>query len=164
MTILNSGGTFNKRYNPINGEVEVAFDNLAVEAILSNFVEPINMAGVIYKDSLDMTKDDRAMLANIILQSTDKKFVIVHGTDTMDLTAMLLDGVNDDRVIVITGSMIPFSIDTLEATTNLSLAIGYARACEKKGVYICMNGLILPFNEIVKNKQLGVFERVQSKV
>ena len=54
MTILNTGGTFNKRYNPINGLVEVPYDNLAVEMIMRNFSEPVNLAGVIYKDSLDM--------------------------------------------------------------------------------------------------------------
>ena len=36
MLILNTGGTFNKRYNPISGELEVAYDNLAVESVLKS--------------------------------------------------------------------------------------------------------------------------------
>ncbi|MDQ7068099.1 MAG: hypothetical protein Q9M40_09070 [Sulfurimonas sp.] len=36
MLILNSGGTFNKRYNKINGELEIPFDNHAIESILTS--------------------------------------------------------------------------------------------------------------------------------
>lgn len=161
MLILNSGGTFNKRYNEITGELEVPYDNAAIERILYSVHEMLDIAGVIYKDSLDMDSDDRRMLADIIRESTDDTFVIVHGTDTMELSAEFLDEVFEDKKIILTGAMKPFEIDNIEASLNLGMAIGYAKAIEKNGVYICMDGLIEPWNNITKNKQLGKFEVVR---
>ena len=161
MLILNSGGTFNKRYNELNGELEVPYDNAAVERILYSVKDMYSLAGVVYKDSLNMDGNDRRMLADIIHESTDDTFVIVHGTDTMDLTAEFLAEVFEDRKIILTGAMKPFEIDNIEATLNLGMAIGYAKAVEKNGVYICMSGLIEPWNTMVKNKKLGKFEVVR---
>jgi len=87
MLILNSGGTFNKRYNEYTGELEVPYDNYAIEMIMDSISLKDQLAGVVYKDSLGMTSDDRKMLANIIMESSEKKFLIIHGTDTMDKTA-----------------------------------------------------------------------------
>jgi len=158
MLILNTGGTFNKRYNPLTGELEVPVDNYVVERILESFTKQPALAGVVYKDSLEMDLNDRKMITDIIFHSTEKKFVIIHGTDTIDVTAEFLDSVFDDRVIVLTGAMQPFTVDEVEASLNLGLAIGYAKGCEKNGVYICMNGLIKPWDKIKKNKMLGRFE------
>ena len=161
MLILNSGGTFNKRYNEISGELEVPYDNAAIERILYTAKESYNLAGVVYKDSLEMDSNDRRMLADIIRESTEDTFVIVHGTDTMDLTAEFLDEVFDDRKIIITGAMKPFEIDSIEASLNLGMAIGYAKALKEKGVYICMSGLVEPWKDIVKNRNIGKFEVVR---
>ena len=161
MLILNSGGTFNKRYNKISGELEVPYDNAAIERILLSTGKGYNLAGVVYKDSLEMDSNDRRMLADIIRESTENTFVIVHGTDTMELTAEFLDEVFDDRKIIMTGSMQPFEIDNVEASLNLGIAIGFAKAVQVNGVYICMNGLIEPWKKITKNKNIGKFEIVR---
>ncbi len=158
MLILNSGGTFNKRYNMLTGELEVPVDNYAVERILESFVEKLPLAGVVYKDSLEMDMNDRKMIADIIFHSSEREFVIVHGTDTMEITAEFLAEIFEDRVIVLTGAMKPFEIDHVESSLNLGLAVGFAQGCEKNGVYICMNGYIKPWDQIHKNKNLGRFE------
>ena len=158
MLILNSGGTFNKRYNMLTGELEVPVDNYVVERILESFVDKPALAGVVYKDSLEMDMSDRKMIADIIFHSSEREFVIVHGTDTMDLTAEFLAEIFEDRVIVLTGAMKPFEIDQVESSLNLGLAIGFVRSCERNGVYICMNGYIEPWNNIRKNRNLGRFE------
>jgi len=161
MLILNSGGTFNKRYNPLNGELEVPFDNEAIERILQSVNSEYDLAGVMYKDSLDMTLDDRKILASIIMESSDDTFIIVHGTDTMDITAEFLSEIFEDRKIILVGAMKPFEIDNVEATLNLGMAIGYAKAVSEHGVYICMNGFVEPWQILKKNKQLGKFEVVK---
>ncbi len=161
MLILNSGGTFNKRYNKISGELDVPFDNEAIEKILLYVDSEYSLAGVVYKDSLEMDVDDRKMLASIIMESTDDTFIIVHGTDTISMTAEFLDEVFDDRKIILTGSMKPFEIDNIEATLNLGMALGYANSVIENGVYICMSGFIKPWNELEKNRQLGKFEIVE---
>ncbi len=158
MLVLNSGGTFNKRYNPLSGELEVPMDNFALERITKSFAQTPAIAGVVYKDSLEMDLNDRKMITDIIFHSDEKRFVIVHGTDTIDLTAEFLDSVFDDRVIVLTGAMRPFEIDSVEASVNLGMAMGFASGCERNGVYICMSGYVEVWNKIKKNRSIGKFE------
>jgi len=161
MLILNSGGTFNKRYNELTGEMEVPYDNDAIDEIMAHIKHSFMLAGVVYKDSLDMDIQDRKMLASIISESDEAEFVIVHGTDTIDVTAEFLDAIFDDRVIVLTGAMKPYSIEKSEASFNLGMAIGFSQAQEIAGVYICMNGHIRPWNELKKNIKIGKFEIVR---
>ncbi|WP_297486026.1 asparaginase domain-containing protein [Sulfurimonas sp.] len=161
MLILNSGGTFNKRYNQLTGELEVPYDNYAIEKILESVYAKYDLAGVVYKDSLDMSVDDRKMIANIILESSETNFLVVHGTDTMHLSAEFLDEVFDDRIIVLTGAMKPFEIDNIEATLNLGIAMGFLKSATKFGVYICMNGYIEKWDKIEKNRDIGKFEIVR---
>ena len=143
-----------------NGELEVPYDSLAVEEILSSVELKYDMAGVIFKDSLDMDINDRKMLASIIMESKDTSFIIIHGTDTISETAEFLDEIFDDRVIILTGAMRPFEIDKVEASFNLGMAMGFVNCNDNSGVYISMNGYVKKWNEIKKNKTLGKFELV----
>ncbi|MEA1955843.1 MAG: asparaginase domain-containing protein [Campylobacterota bacterium] len=161
MLILNSGGTFNKRYNKKNGEVEVPYDSLALEEILKNVDSDYDMAGVIFKDSLEFDINDRKMLASIIMESKDDKFIIIHGTDTIKETAEFLDEVFDDRKIVLTGAMKPFEIDKIESSLNLGISIGFLNSCEVNGVYISMNGYIESWEKLEKNISKARFELVK---
>ena len=36
ITVLNTGGTFNKRYNPLTGNLDVPSDNLALDKIIGS--------------------------------------------------------------------------------------------------------------------------------
>ncbi|WP_321778887.1 asparaginase domain-containing protein [Sulfurimonas sp.] len=161
MLILNSGGTLNKRYNFINGELEVPMDNNAIDKILQNVEFKYDIAGIIFKDSLQMDINDRKMLANIIMQSKDDTFIIIHGTDTMNKSAEFLSEIFNDRKIILTGAMKPFEIDNIESSLNLGMAIGFAKAIHSNGIYICMNGNIELHNKITKNTNLGKFELVK---
>ena len=114
MLILNSGGTFNKKYNPLNGELEVPYDNSVIEKILNSVESDYKLAGVIYKDSLEMSMHDRKMLAKIIMESEDDTFVIVHGTDTIHLSAEFLAEIFEDRKIIFVGAMRPFEVDNVD--------------------------------------------------
>lgn len=161
MLILNSGGTLNKRYNPLNGELMVPFDNSAVKTILESTGNIYDLAGIVYKDSLDMTLDDRKIIAKVIMESKDDKFIIIHGTDTMHTTAEFLSTIFDDRKIVLVGAMKPFEIDNIEAALNIGMAIGFANGTSDAGVYICMSGHVELWNKLVKNTKFGKFEVVQ---
>lgn len=160
MLILNCGGTFNKKYNPLNGKLEIPFDSQVIDSILESVCSSYDLAGVIFKDSLDMDMNDRKTLAAIINESKDDSFLLVHGTDTMDETAHFLDTIFDDRVIVLTGAMKPYEIDPVEASLNLGMAMGFLKSKNENGVYICMSGYIKKWNKLKKNKQLGKFELV----
>ena len=55
MLIINTGGTFNKHYNPLKGELEVPKDNIALESILRYcYNTPYTLKAIIHKDSLEM--------------------------------------------------------------------------------------------------------------
>ncbi|WP_295054054.1 asparaginase domain-containing protein [Sulfuricurvum sp.] len=159
MLIINTGGTFNKRYDPIKGELFVPNDNQAVDTILESFVVPISVEGIVYKDSLEMDDNDRSLLAQTIKHSDEKIIIVIHGTDTMDLSAEYLNTLALDKVIVFTGAMVPFSLSPIEATANLSMAIGYARNVDS-GIHIVMQGVMGSFKQVKKNKCAGKFEHV----
>ena len=159
MLILNTGGTFNKRYDPISGELFVPSDNKAVESIISIFSDRIVVRGMIYKDSLEMTHEDRELLGKTISQSDEKLIIVVHGTDTMDLSAQYISKLALEKVVVFTGAMVPFSINTIEATANLSMAIGYAHNATN-AVHIVMQGVCGFYDKVIKNRELGKFEYV----
>lgn len=159
MRIINTGGTFNKRYDPIKGELFVPNDDCAVKTILKSLVIDIPVSGIVYKDSLEMNDQDRKVLADAIAQCDEKTVIVVHGTDTIDLSAEYVDNLKLDKVIVFTGAMVPFHIDPLEATANLAMAMGYA--CNAKdGVYIVIQGVMNSFKQVKKNKSVGKFEYV----
>jgi L-asparaginase len=159
MLIINTGGTFNKRYDPITGELFVPSDNQAIETIVASLVISISVAGVIYKDSLEMEHHDRVLLGETVALSDEKIIIIVHGTDTMDVSAEYVASLGLEKVVVFTGAMIPFSIDATEATANLSMALGYAQNVSN-GVYIVMQGVMGRYDSVKKNKSVGKFEYV----
>lgn len=158
ITVLNTGGTFNKRYNPIKGELEVPTDAIALEEIIENcFNIDFEVVNIISKDSLEIVNSDRDMLVEAIKKSQNENIIIVHGTDTIDVTAKYLDERVKDKKIVLTGSMVPMSISKLEATLNFSCAIGFLNSFVKNGVYISMHGAVTSYDKLLKNRSLGQF-------
>ncbi len=157
--IINTGGTFNKIYDPIKGELIVPKTNEAIEKILKNFYNNFKyeLKGVIFKDSLDMDDSDREILLNEIKESFSKKILVVHGTDTIDKSAKFIDKHIKNRCIVFTGAMKPFSIDSIEATANFTLALSKLLLDYEEGVFIAMHSLVLPYDKIYKDRDRGLF-------
>ncbi len=159
--IINTGGTFNKRYNPLRGELQVPEDSLALEGVLKYFYNlKYKIINIIHKDSLDMNDSDRQEIVEVIQNSSSKKILIIHGTDTMDKTALFLEQKIKDKCVILTGAMVPFSIDYIEATANIATAIGYILNCQKNGIYIAMHGLVDIHNRVFKNRDIGVFQSI----
>jgi L-asparaginase len=75
----------------------------------------------------------------------------------MDVTAEYLADAELEKTIVITGAMIPYSIDSTEATANLASTYGYITALEKEGVFIAMNGVMDSYKKVKKNRKEGRF-------
>jgi len=165
--IINTGGTFNKVYNKLNGELYVPTNDDVVEDILSSYIKDnkIKTTGIVYKDSLEINQEDRDKIIAEILVNTskDEQIVIIHGTDTMHITAANINKINTNKVVVITGAMQPYSIDNIEPTLNLGMAIGFAKACTEHGVYICMSGEIVRHDLIKKDLNKGEFKTLNNK-
>ena len=158
ITVINTGGTFNKRYNPLTGELEVPKDSLALDEIISYCYNiDFDVLNVISKDSLDMSDADREFIVKTIKNCKNENIIIVHGTDTIDLTASFIDENIKDKTIVLTGAMLPISINKVEATLNFSQAIGFLNSNCENGIYISMHGSVKNYKKLVKNRELGKF-------
>lgn len=158
--ILSTGGTFNKIYDPIRGELSIDTESHALEQIASKWLNNFEILNLIGKDSLDMNNQDRLELLATINHSDYHHIIIVHGTDTMDLTAEYLADAELEKQIILTGAMVPYSIDPVEATANLCSAYGYINGSNKEGVYIAMHGLIEPYEKVKKDRAKGRFSLI----
>lgn len=158
ITVLNTGGTFNKRYNPILGKLEVPSDNIALDKIVKSCVNvDFEIRNIVSKDSLDFTDADREMILENILNSKSDKIIIIHGTDTVDLTSKFIEDKIEGKKIVFTGAMVPMSIDEVEATMNFSQAIGFLNAPIENGIYLSMHGVVVEHSKLKKDRSVGQF-------
>jgi len=155
--IISTGGTFNKVYDPIKGDFSIDNASHALEQIASKWLCEFNIVNIIGKDSLDMTNHDRLELLATISHSEYHHILIVHGTDTMDVTAEYLADADLEKCIVLTGAMVPYSVDPVEATANLSSAYGYINALGQEGIFIAMNGVMGPYEKVKKDRSKGRF-------
>ncbi len=154
---IDTGGTFNKIYNPITGLLEIESHSEALKEIIMKWQKDFEIISIVGKDSLELTDKDRLFLLATINLSSHQDIIIIHGTDTMDITAAYLANSQLERQIILTGAMVPYSIDPVEATANFSAACGYLQALEKDGIYISMNGIVMPCEDITKDRETGKF-------
>ena len=155
--IISTGGTFNKIYDPIKGEFIIDKSSQALEDIASKWLCKFEIMNIIGKDSLEITNHDRLELLATISHSDYHHILIVHGTDTMDVTAEYLADADLEKCIVLTGAMVPYSVDPVEATANLCSAYGYINTLEKEGVFIVMNGVMGSYEKVKKDRSQGKF-------
>ena len=156
--IINTGGTFNKIYNPLTGNLDIEPTGEAIKAIAKHALTEFKIKNIIGKDSLDMTDEDREIIVQTIKETKREHIIIVHGTDTIDKTAQFITKEKINKRIILTGAMVPYSVNPIESTFNLGSAFGYLQNIKKGGVYISMNGIIKDYKRVVKNKEKGYFE------
>ena len=157
LLIVNTGGTFNKFYNPLNGTLEVDNGSRTLEEIASKWLTSFEIINIIGKDSLEMTNHDRLELLATLSRTDAEKIIVVHGTDTMLVTAAYLSDADLEKRVVLTGAMVPYSIDPVEATANVASAYGYLCALKDNGIYIAMHGILDHFDNVAKDHQKGKF-------
>jgi len=156
--LINTGGTFNKIYHPSKGTLEIDKEGEALKNIANFWFNNFNIINIIGKDSLEMTEQDREEIYATIQTHPEKRVIIIHGTDTMDRTAQFLDKKKLKKKIILTGAMVPYSINPIEATANLASAYGYILGVNQSGIHISMNGRIKNYKRVIKNKEKGYFE------
>ncbi len=157
--IIITGGTFDKRYDELKGAL--TFEGTHLPDILKRVrcTLPIELEINQLVDSLEMLECGRLSILDSCRKSEENRLVITHGTDTMVETATLLGEAGLPKTIVLTGAMIPYPVHGSDAVFNLGFALG-AVQCLASGVYVAMNGRVFGWNNVRKNKQLGVFEKL----
>ncbi len=158
IAVFSTGGTFNKVYNPLTGTLEIDPEAKALRRIMECWLCRFELHTLLHKDSLDLDDTDRETLSRAIRECPARKILVVHGTDTIDRSAShLARTVGRERPVLLTGAMVPFSIDPVEATANFASAVGWLLGNDTPGVYLAMHGLVLPHDRIFKERSRGLF-------
>jgi len=157
---LSCGGTIEKVYLPAAGLL--AFDQSRLDEWLTNarIGLPWQTEALMLMDSLEMTDQHRAILADRVSHLDTDRVVIIHGTDTMveSAQAVMLRR-KKNQVVVFTGAMLPECIKGSEAFFNLGLATAAVQTC-RPGVYIAMSGQVFEADQVRKNRERSIFEAV----
>ncbi len=155
--IIASGGTFDKQYDELKGELTFKDSHLPEIMKRVRCTVPYDLTFLPLKDSLNMDDHDRNSLLEACKSSDSDRIIIIHGTDTMDLTAQVIGTQTIAKTIILTGAMVPYSVMGSDAIFNLGTAISYAQT-QDTGTFISMNGRCFPWNNVKKNREKGLFE------
>jgi len=155
--ILITGGTFDKEYNELTGQLYFKDSHLPEMLRLGRSNLDLEVRTLMMIDSLDMSGDDRRIILEHCLNSPEHRIVITHGTDTMVDTAKMLATHIRDKTIVLTGAMVPYMFGSSDGLFNLGSALAFAQTLPS-GVYVAMNGRRYPAGSVRKNRETGMFE------
>ncbi len=158
--IFITGGTFDKEYNELNGQLYFKDTHMPELLKLGRSRVDVEIRTLMMIDSLEMTNEDRLLIARQCQQAVEDKIIITHGTDTMSLTAAVLAKEVINKTIVLTGAMIPYKFGSSDGLFNLGSALAFVQALPK-GVYVAMNGRYFNWDNVQKNKQTGAFEEIK---
>lgn len=180
LLILTTGGTFDKRYPEGQWVTEFTFppgQQSAVTEILKRArMDPDAFAceWLFAEDSTKITDAQRDIIADRCASATQRRIVVTHGTDTMTRridpatgkvantpnTATTIAARVLGKTIVLTGAAQPAVLRDSDTDFNLGLAIGAALTAPP-GVYVAMNGLVAPWDAIVKTVD-GSFRKIEA--
>jgi L-asparaginase len=158
--ILVTGGTFDKEYNELTGELFFKDTHLPEMLSLGRSSLQVEMQTLMMVDSLQMTAADRERIMECCRTAPSDRVVVTHGTDTMAETAAILGRSIHNKTIILTGAMIPYKFGSSDGIFNLGAALAYVQ-CLPFGVYVAMNGHAFPWDNVRKNKAVGVFESIR---
>jgi L-asparaginase len=161
--IFITGGTFDKEYNELNGQLYFKDTHIMDLLDMGRNKMPVEVRTLMMIDSLEMTDEDRELIAHQCNQCDETQIVITHGTDTMSDTAKLLAEKVKNKTIILTGAMIPIKFGSSDGLFNLGSALAFAQTLSS-GVYVVMNGRYFHWNNVRKNKETGMFEETKSPV
>jgi L-asparaginase len=158
--IFITGGTFDKAYNELTGELFFKDSHLPEMLKLGRCNLEVQVRTLMMIDSLQMTDDDRQIILQQCRSAPESRIVITHGTDTMVETAGVLARRVTDKTIVLTGAMIPYKFGSSDGLFNLGSALAFAQTLPP-GVYVAMNGRCFAWNRVRKNRKTGMFEEAE---
>ena len=157
--IFITGGTFDKEYNELNGELLFKNTHLAEMLELGRCDLETDSKTLMMIDSLQMTDKDRQVILENCKKTPEERIVITHGTDTMPETAALLGKNLKNKTVVLTGAMVPYKFGSSDGLFNLGSALSFVQVLPH-GVYIAMNGKYFNWDNVRKNKSVGKFEKL----
>jgi L-asparaginase len=160
LTIISTGGTIEKTYQPQSGTLTNAL------SVLDHMIAQLRLPDVrierlqlMNKDSLDMTGDDHRLIARTAHEQATKSdgVVVVHGTDRLAESGEATRAAGTpDTPIIFTGAMRPYELRDTDALQNLIEALLAVRLADP-GVYVAMHNRVLRFPGVTKDHEIGTF-------
>ena len=160
MKIFITGGTFDKEYNELNGELYFKETHLHEMLELGRSQLKVDIETIMLKDSLEMSNNNRRTIMQKCLETDENQILITHGTDTMIKTSKFLAEQITTKTIVLTGAMIPYKFGSSDGLFNLGSSLSFLQSLPK-GIYIAMNGNIFNWYNVKKNTELGLFQALK---
>jgi L-asparaginase len=159
--IFITGGTFDKEYDEIRGRLYFKDTHVVEMLRLGRCRVDVSVRTLMLVDSTEITEADRLLILENCRQADEERIVITHGTDTMQDTARFLGERLTGKTVVLTGAMIPYAFGSSDGLFNLGSAVSFAH-CLPHGVFIAMNGRCFTWDNVRKNRDLGIFEPIQA--
>ena len=163
VTILTTGGTIEKTYDEIDGSLfnrETVIRHRIEDSLRHPYLK-LEVKSLMAKDSLDMDQQDRVIILQAIKKFQDygNPIVVLHGTDTMQFTAELVEKeIGEVKVpIIFTGAMKPLGFIDSDAVQNVTEAL-FAAQFVKAAVYISFHNKLFDVPGVRKNKVERTFE------
>ncbi len=165
INIITTGGTIEKTYDENDGTLfnrETVIKKKLNDKLRLPYTE-IVISSLMSIDSLDMDLEHRQKILYKITDLIEQEkapVVILHGTDTMQMTAEYVKSelINPEVPILFTGAMKPLGFDDSDALQNVTEALIAAQILSA-GVYISFHNRIYEIPGARKNKGMGTFEQ-----
>lgn len=153
--ILTTGGTIDKLYFDALSTYQIG--DTVVDRLLhtARVTLPHRIVGLMRKDSLELTDEDRAAIRDAVTHAPEDRIVITHGTDTMTETAQALSGL-EGKTVVLVGALSPARFAESDAAFNLGMAFATAQVAPP-GVWIAMNGTVFDGAKVCKDRSQNAF-------
>ena len=158
--IFITGGTFDKEYNELNGQLYFKDTHLHDLLDMGRNKVSVEIRTLLMFVSLQMSDEDRELIVHQCKHCNENQIVITHGTDTMEDTAKVLALAMLNKTIILTGAMIPIKFGSSDGLFNLGSALAFAQSLPL-GVYVAMNGRFFNWDNVRKNKLTGIFEELK---
>ena len=159
--IFITGGTFDKEYNELTGELYFKSSHMYELLELGRSRLDVDIETLMMVDSIEMSKTERNYIIQKCIEEPIKQIIITHGTDTMVKTARILAEADIEKTMVLSGAMIPVRFGSSDGLFNMGSALSFVQALPS-GIYIAMNGQIFDQKNVKKNKKMGIFEELES--
>ncbi len=157
--IFITGGTIDKEYNPVTGELTFGKSHLTNMLNQVRCRAKVIIEEIMLKDSLQMRSEDREEILEKCVACPENRIIITHGTDTMVETAGVLGKNLKGKTAVLVGALIPYAFGASDALFNLGCAFSAVQTLSE-GVYITMNGKIFQWDHVRKNRESGEFGEI----
>ena len=163
IAIVTTGGTIAKTYDESDGSLKNR--RPVIETLVQALRLPdldIDAHDLMQKDSLELTDADRKRILAAVRELAMQRdaILVIHGTDTLELTGELLcEALPEPAVpILLTGAMRPYEFRDSDAQQNVTEALLAARLVPP-GVYAVMHGRVLRFPGVTKDREALTFVR-----